>query len=125
MILLKNQELMPKRQRKAQLMECDHIPFITRIDSRLYAELQAWAKTEDQTVSDKIRYLLDRALHNRKTNPHSSKPIKRAQKRVVGFRVRPEVLARVKAWAKESDNSTSVHIANLLQQKRHTGPELC
>jgi hypothetical protein len=54
-------------------------PFLLRIDSELWADLEAWAKDELRSVNGQIEYLLRRAVHKRKglrpqTNPQAERP---------------------------------------------------
>jgi hypothetical protein len=44
-------------------------PFLLRIDSELWAELEAWAKDELRSVNGQIEYLLKQAVLKRKGPP--------------------------------------------------------
>jgi hypothetical protein len=41
-------------------------PFLLRIDSKLWAELEAWAQDELRSVNGQIEYLLREAIQKRK-----------------------------------------------------------
>ena len=41
-------------------------PFLLRIDSKLWAELEAWAQDELRSVNGQIEYLLRQAIQKRK-----------------------------------------------------------
>lgn len=44
-------------------------PFLLRIDSGLWSELEAWAQSELRSVNGQIEYLLKQAVTKRKGHP--------------------------------------------------------
>ena len=63
--------------------------FLLRMDPRLYAELERWARDEMRSVNGQIEFLLRRAVQKRTgRDPHTQPPRKKAAKKRKGKRSR-------------------------------------
>ena len=55
----------------------DRKPFLLRIDSGLWTELEAWAQDELRSVNGQIEYVLRQALQRRRGGPAAATASKR------------------------------------------------